>query len=123
MIKTVRYLFAGGLGASLNFLIYFILLSVFNFWYLIASIISFSLSTIASFYFQKYLTFRNLSKDNIKKQVFMFFIFAIINLLINVILMVFFVEILTVNKILAKVFTLGIIAIWSFFVYQRIIFK
>lgn len=121
--KTIRYLFTGGLGAGLNFSIYFILLNLFGLWYLLASIVSFSFSTIASFYFQKYLTFENISKDNIHKQIFLFFIFALINLLATVVLMLFFVEILAINKLLAKILTIGTIAVWSFFVYQKFIFK
>jgi len=121
--KITRYVIAGGTGALINFLIYFVMLQVFNVWYLLSSICSFTLSIFAGFYLQKYFTFRNSSKDYIYKQMYLFFSFSLINLLINVILLVFFVEILGINQLVAKVLTLGIIAIGSFFVYQNFVFS
>ncbi len=37
--------------------------------------------------------------------------------------MSFFVGLLVFNKILAKVVTLGILACWNFFVYQKFVFR
>ncbi|MEN9582742.1 MAG: GtrA-like protein [Candidatus Parcubacteria bacterium] len=121
--KTLRYLIAGGLGAGTNFVIYYILVKFFDVWYLAASITSFLLSLIVGFYLQKYFTFKNMTKDGIHKQVIAYFIFSLINLVVNVILMLFFVEVLSVDAILSKVFTLAVLAVWSFFVYKNIIFK
>lgn len=124
MIKKIsRYLFAGGLGAGINFVIYLILLKGFQVWYLLASIIAFCLALIAGFYLQKYWTFKNTSKVNIKKQVFLYLALSLINLGINVLLMLLFVETFNLDKILAKVFSLGALALWSYFIYQKLIFK
>jgi putative flippase GtrA len=112
--KTLRYIIAGGIGAGANFAIYFVLVKYFNIWYLAASVSSFVLSLVAGFYLQKYFTFRNTNKDAVHKQVLGFFIFSLINL---------GVEILNIDKILAKVLTLAILAIWSYFVYQKYIFR
>ena len=121
--KTILFVVAGGMGAFTNLIIYIVLLQLLGMWYLYASIISFVLASFAGFCFQKYITFRDSSGNNIKKQILFYFVFALLNLLLNVIILSFFVEVLMVDTILAKVLTLGIIAIWSYFVYQKYIFK
>lgn len=121
--KLARYMIAGGLGAGINFVIYFILLRVFNVWYILASIISFVLAIFAGFFLQKYMTFRNTDKSKIRKQIIYYYTFSIINLVINVLLLSLFVEILNMDQVLAKVLSLGLLAIWSYFIYQRVIFK
>ena len=121
--KTTRYIFAGGTGAGINFLIYFFLMRVFHVWYIFASIISFTLSTFAGFYLQKHITFKNKDRQNEKKQISYYYMVSSINLILNVILLSFFVEILNIDPVLAKISSLAILAIWSFFVYQKIIFK
>lgn len=121
--KIMRYLFTGGVGAGVNFIIYFILLRFLGLWYILASIISFLLSLLVGFYLQKHFTFRNFSVDNTKKQMLLYYLFSFLNLIINIILLYFFVEIVKVDQVFAKVLTLGILAIWSYFVYQKYIFK
>lgn len=121
--KITRYMIAGGMGALINFLIYFILLKLFSVYYLLASIISFTLSLIAGFYFQKHFTFQDGSQNNIKKQMTYYYVFSSINLIINVILLSFFVEVMKMDQVLAKILTLAILAVWSFFIYQNYIFK
>ncbi|MCX6757313.1 MAG: GtrA family protein [Candidatus Nomurabacteria bacterium] len=121
--KTTRYLFAGGAGAGINFFLYFFLISIFHIWYIFASVISFTLSTFAGFYLQKHITFKNKDRQNEKKQISYYYIVSLINLILNVIILSFFVEILHIGPVLAKIFSLAILAIWSFFVYQKIIFK
>jgi putative flippase GtrA len=121
--KMIRYMLAGGVGALLNFAIYFSLIKFSSTWYILASVISFTLSIVVGFYLQKYFTFQDKKTDSIDKQVFYFFVFAVMNLLINILLLAFLVEFLRLDKILAKVCVLGFLAIWSFFVYQNFIFK
>lgn len=123
MKKTILFVVAGGMGALTNLIIYVILLQLFGVWYIYASIISFVLAAFAGFCFQKYITFNGTSKGNIKKQIVFYFIFAIVNLVLNIIILSFFVEILKIDTIIAKVLTLGTLAIWSYFIYKKYIFK
>lgn len=121
--KTALFVFAGGMGALTSLIIYTLLLQYLGIWYLYASIISFVVASFAGFCFQRFITFRGSSQNSIRKQVLYYFILNTCNLVINVLLLAFFVEIVTLDKILSKVLTLGIIAIWSYFIYQRFIFK
>lgn len=120
--KTILFVIAGGMGALTSLIIYTILLQL-GVWYIYASIIAFILASFAGFYFQRCITFRGNSKNSIRKQIVYYFTLSLLNLILNVFILSFFVEILAVDKIIAKVLTLGTVAIWSYFIYQKYIFK
>jgi putative flippase GtrA len=84
---------------------------------------AFILSVFVGFYLQKYVTFKNTSLADTKRQAILFFIVSSVNLGINVLLMLFLVGVLNLDKMLSKVITLLILACWNFFVYQKIVFK
>ena len=124
MLKKVLYFIIGGGTAALtNLVLFFVFINYLNIWYLFASITSFILSVFVGFYLQKYLTFENVSNEKTKKQMILFLLVSTVNLGINILLMLFFVEVLKLDKMLAKVCTLAILACWNFFVYEKIVFK
>jgi putative flippase GtrA len=121
--KAILFILAGGTAALSNLVLFYIFLNWFHVWYLLASITSFVLSVFVGFYLQKYITFQNTSKSETKKQAILFFLVSMVNLGINILLMLFFVEILHIDKMLSKVFTLAILACWNFFVYEKFVFN
>ena len=123
MKKFILFAIAGGTSALSNFLIYFILLKVFHMSYMASSVIAFILSIFVGFYMQKFVTFKDSSKSSWKKQAITFFLISFGNLFINVVLMVFFVEKLHIDKLFSKILTLGILACWNFFVYKNFVFN
>jgi putative flippase GtrA len=124
MKKAILFIFSGGTSAFTAVALFYIFLNVFHFWYLFASILSFLLSVGVGFYLQKNLTFEDSSKKDTKKQAVIFFGISVINLFINILLMIFFVQVLSFNsKMFAKILTLGIIALWNYFIYQKFVFK
>ncbi len=52
-----------------------------------------------------------------------YYAFSVLNLVINVAILAFLVEIIMMGKVISKVITLIIISLWSYFIYQKIIFK
>lgn len=114
---------AGGTAALSNLVLFYIFLNWFNIWYLVASIASFILSVVVGFYMQKYLTFKDADKSETLRQAGIFFLVSMINLGINVLLMLLFVEVFKIDKILSKVFTLAILACWNYFVYEKFVFN
>lgn len=120
--KVLRYVFSGGIAAGINIALFSFLLLTFKVWYLLASVISFSVSFVASFYMQKYWTFRDSSTAQTKKQLFYYFLITAANLGINVVLMMLFVQGIGIHPVIAKAITLIILACWSFVVYQKYIF-
>ncbi len=120
--KAMLFILAGCVGAATNFILYIFFFKVLGIWYIYASITSYILAAFVGFSMQKYLTFKNTSTTNIHKQVIRYFFFSSLNLVINILLLSFFVEILSIDKVLAKMLTLGTIAIWSYFVYKKYVF-
>ncbi len=122
-IKGLRFIVSGSSAAFTALLLFYIFSNLLGMWYLSASILSFLLAVVVGFIMQKYYTFKNHSKTGAKKQAIIFFVISLINLGINVLLMSFFVGLLSFNQMLAKVVTLGILACWNFFVYQKFVFR
>lgn len=120
--QFIKFSIAGGISALSSFVFYYIFLKLLNWWYLTASVTSFILSVFVGFYLQKLITFQDNSKEGIRRQMLAFFLVSLGNLLINVILMLFFVEALSIDKLFSKVLSIGILACWNFFVYRRFVF-
>ena len=120
--KFFRFLVSGGIGAATNIAFLYIFTEWFSLWYLYASIASFLVALVVSFLLQKFVTFRDFSRHLIAKQTTFYTISALINLLLNIILMYYFVEKQGLHYLLAQVITMGLIAIESYFVYQHFIF-
>ena len=91
--KIIRYIFAGGLATGSNLLILFICVHYFHLWYLSGTIIAFCGGIIISYILQKYFTFKDYSKEKIHKQFSIFFIFNIVMLGVNTLLIYLFVDI------------------------------
>lgn len=123
MKRFIKFLFAGGTAAASNLLFFYILLNIVEVWYLLSSVVSFLLSVVVGFFLQKYITFKDDSKTSLRKQAIIFLIISLINLGINVLLMLLFVEVFRIMPLFAKAITLAILACWNFFVYQYFVFN
>lgn len=123
ILKAILFMVAGGTAALSNLIIFYIFLNWLNVWYLLSSIISFTLSVFVGFYMQKHLTFKDADKKETLRQASIFFLVSIINLGINILLMILFVEVFKIDKMLSKVLTLAILACWNYFVYEKFVFN
>lgn len=120
--QFVKYVMIGGTGFILNISIFYYFHKILETFYITASLISFTLSTLFSFFAQKNLTFNNQSK-RIKKQLIFYYIFTSVNILVNTILVFVMVEILFFNPTIAVIESSVVISVYGFFIYKNIIFK
>jgi putative flippase GtrA len=120
--KFARYLFVGGGCAVLDLLLLFLFVNYLHIWYLYAATISFIITLGLSYIGQKYFTFRNY-ENNHKKQLTIFFVVAIVGLVINVSFMFIFVSWMNLWYMLASVITKFIVFIWNFIANQKLTFK
>ena len=118
----VKYLISGFCATFTNLLILFLLTGVLGFYYLLSSVIAFLIAFLVSFFMQKFWTFRDESKDRIKKQMFLYFLVVGLNLCLNTLIMYYLVDFLFIHYLLAQIITSLALAILSFFLY-KIIFK
>ena len=122
-IQIIKYIFSGGLVTASNLLILFISVHYLKLWYLISSVIAFCFGVSISYILQKIFTFKNYELENIHKQFLNFFIFALIMLVFNTLLMYVFVDIIKIWYLLAQAVSSILIAFINYTYFNKVIFK
>ena len=121
--KFIRYIISGGTAAVINIFLLYLLTEFFKFWYLFSAIASFIVAFVFSFILQKFWTFGDNSKAEAHKQLAIYLFVAIVNLLVNTLLIYLLVEYLTIWYIWAQIISGATIALYSFFVYKLIFYE
>jgi len=122
-IHITRYILAGGFATASNLAILFVGVHYFKLWYLTGAIIAFCCAVIISYLLHKFLTFKNYSTHNMHKQFLNFFIFALIMLGLNTLLMYVFVGIVGLWYLLAQALAALVVAWINYTYFSKVIFK
>jgi len=120
---VIKYLISGGSSAFVQLALLYILTDIFKIWYLFSAVIAFIVAFFMSFLLHKFWTFLDNDMDVMHKQLFSYFVLAMINLGLNTLLMYFFVDVVHIWYFGAQFITSGLIAFSSFYLYKKIIFK
>ena len=83
--------------------------------------VSFLYGFILSFFLQKAWVFK--SKGNIKSELLKYGLLATINLVISNLLLWILVDQTGLNDLLSKVAVMVLIAVWNFFIFQKVVFR
>ena len=121
--KVLRYIFSGIVSSFSNFIILYLLVQEFHLWYLISAMISFCFGIIVSYCLHKFITFKNYSKKGITQQFSHFFIFNLIMLGLNTLLMYIFVDVFGLWYLFSQVFITICTAFVNYFVFSRVLFN
>jgi len=121
--KILRYLFSGGVAFGVDFFFLYAFTEWVGLYYLVSVIIAFLIAVVVSFILQKFWTFQNNSKADLRRQAVVYITVAIINTGLNTLLVYIFVEYVGWHYLIGQFFSSGLIAFESFFVYQFFIFK
>ena len=121
--KLLRYITSGGTAAFINIFLLYLLTEFFKFWYLLSTVASFIVAFIFSFILQKFWTFTDNSKARTHKQLAIYLIVAVTNLLINTSIIYLLVEYVGVWYIWAQIMSGATIALYSFFIYKLIFYE
>ncbi len=134
-MKVVRYMISGSTAAAVDLIVLYILTGVFGMWYVISTPIAFIVAFGVSFSMQKYWTFRDHSTDDVAKQGTLYFVISAINMAINSFLVFIFTEFTRAHfsnlptlvekhdYLISQIVAALLIAIASFFVYQKFVFN
>lgn len=117
-----RYLVAGSTAFLTSLTVFALLFYGIGVWYITASICSFLVGFVVSFVLQKFFTFRDDSPPRRGQQVVRYFLVLLFNICANTLLLYLLVEQLHVGHLLAVIIGNVCMAIWSFFIYDRLIF-
>jgi putative flippase GtrA len=133
-LQTFRYAVSGGGNLLLGFMIYFISYKYifyendfhFSFYafkaHIAALFISFLVTFPVGFFMSKYVVF---SDSNLKGriQLFRYFMICMFNLVLNYLFLKIFVEVFHIYAVLAQVFTISIVVVFSYIAQRNFSFK
>ncbi len=119
----VRYLFSGGTAAIVNLGLIYILTDIARLHYLISGIFAFSCGVVVSFIMQKRWTFQDHSTEETHRKFAVYVVIAIINLAVNTSLLYIFTDIFRFYYMISQFLASGIVALWSYFIYKKLVFK
>ena len=121
--QIVTYLISGSIAAFVNLSLLYIFTELLHFWYVISASIAYVSAFGISFTLQKFWTFKDHKIEGIHKQLSLYFLVMLINIILNALFVYLFVEYAEIWYMLAQVISGLIIAIESFFVYKLLIFR
>lgn len=106
--KLILYIAWGGTAALVDLFFLYIFTDQIGFHYLLSSVFSFCIAFVYGFLFQKYITFKS-RQGSFRKQVWLFFVFQIVWLGINALLLRVLVDHLHIYYLYAAIFNKGVI--------------
>lgn len=142
--KFLKFVISGSFSALIDLLILKALVDKFDMWYILASSIAFVFAFIVSFILQKFWSFKHGDRTYIKGEVIMYLGVAILNLILNALILYFLIEFVNLGHLVKSLFKSGIflglkyrhsygyvlaqiisgllIGVWNFFFYWKVIF-
>ena len=120
--KVIRYILGGGLAALIDLLFLYIFTDVLGVYYIYSQIYAFCVSFLFSFFFQKYITFRDTSNKHIQ-QGLLFLLFQLLGLGINLCIMYILVDMIVLYYLWASIVAKWIVFFWNFAMNHYFNFK
>lgn len=119
----IKYIISGGTAAVVDLTALYFFTSFCGIWYLASSSLAFLLAYFVSFSLQKFWTFRDNGREKIRKQMYLYFVVGVGNLLLNAAGMYLLVDELGVMYLLAQVMVGATLGFSSFVIYRFVIFE
>lgn len=111
--KLTKYIIGWALAACIDLLILYICTDIIGIHYLYSQIIAFCISFVFGFLFQKYITFSNTSKQFLREGG-LFFLFQIIGLGINLLILKASVEIVWLHYLIWSIIAKWVVFLRNF---------
>lgn len=113
--QFIKFGLVGVIAAVIDFGLLTVLTEYFNIYYLMSAAISFIIATIFNYLASmRYVFESRYGKSQRRQEAIIFLILSIIGLILNQILMWFFVDITAFHYIIAKVLATIIVMVWNF---------
>jgi len=123
--EIIAYLFFGGATTLVNIIVFFVCQDFFGLKYTISNPISWFLSVLFAFYTNKYFVFasQHNSRSAFFKEMALFYWYRALSFVIDMGLMVLFIEKLQFPDLWAKVITQVVVIVLNYFFSKWLIFK
>jgi len=122
-ITMFRYFVIAPIGASIDVLIFMLLLEHNNYPWLEASVISSILSTLVGYFLSIIFVFQSGSKYKMHQELFGVLVISFFAFILHQALMYLFIEVLKVNFLFSKIISIGIIFLFNYFSRSKFIFS
>lgn len=119
--NLILYGIIGIFSAGIDFLVFYMLVTILAVFYLIANIFSVTIGITISFILNRNYNFR--VKDNVSKRFLMFTSVGLGGLLLSSALLYFFIDILAFDKVISKVLSIIFVVLTQFLLNTFITFK
>lgn len=123
IVHVIKYGISGGISAFSLLSFLYLLHTKLGFGIVISSGISYSLSLCIGFLMQKLWTWREVFHAQTSKQFFAYTLIGICNVGCNALGMYLVAVKLSIWYVLSQIIVAGIIAVWSYFLYKKFVFK
>ena len=120
--QFIFYMLFAGVAALIDTGLLFVLTEFLGIYYLVSSVVSYLCGMITNYSLNKVFNFKDKS-PKIAQQFVLFAFVAIIGLILNQIILFILVENIHVWYIFAKIISLFVVVIWSFFGHKKITFS
>lgn len=119
--ELIRYGIFGVLTGVVNLGIYFLFSQVLGIYYLISNVFAWFLSVLFAYLTNRFWVFE--SKNNILKEIILFFSGRLFSGLVDIGLMFIFVDILSIGDFISKIIVVIIVVILNYLFSKLLIFK
>ena len=116
------YSLVGGITNLIEIGLLFVLVDVYNFWYLLASVIVFTLGSFVSFTLRKIFVFKKRGFNNLFRQLASYIFIFLIGLSINAFIMTFCVEVIKIHYAAAYILAVLVTGCVGFLWNKKITF-
>lgn len=116
------YFIVGGVATITEWIVFFILDSKMNCHYLLATAIAYIISTFVNWAVGRLLVFKTTNQP-LWKEITSIYVASIIGLMMNMAIMWFAVEVLSIIEMISKVIATCIVFLWNFIIRKLVIYK
>ena len=113
-MEVVRFCIVGGLSFLVDYSLLFALTEFAGIYYLYSSAISFGVSVVFNYWLCVKYVFKGAGKQT-RRQAAIFFVTGVMGLGLNQLCMWFFVAVVSLHYMLAKIFATAIVTVWNYF--------
>lgn len=116
-----RYLLVGGGSFALEYGGFFLLLQVFQFHYLIANSLVYSIVSALNFSLNRLWTFH--SSTRLRRQILLYLTLLLFNMLASNFILYILCDPLQLPALLAKIAVMAMVVAWNFILYKTVIYR
>lgn len=120
LIQFIKYCISGLAVAAIEYIAFFVLYKQIGLWHITSNSLAMAIGFLVSFLLNRYWSFK--SKANIFRQIAVYGMMFVINLLISNVFMFIFSDNLGVAPPLSKLLVMMMIGMWNFIIYKKVIY-